>query len=88
MLYIISTNTKSIDLIIAVVFPKTGLLLSFLLEADLLPSILLGAGSSDDPVVFSIEMNEAAILFGSGHFLTTSILSDFQDYFFEGYNIP
>ena len=43
-------------------FPEAGLLLSFLLKADLLPSFLLGAGSSADPVVFSIEVSRAAIL--------------------------
>ena len=37
-------------------FPEVGLLLLFLLEADLLPSFLLGAGLSGDLVVFSIEM--------------------------------
>ena len=42
--------------------PEAGLLLSFLLEADLLPLVLLGAGSSGDPVVFSIEVSGAAIL--------------------------
>ena len=42
--------------------PKAGWLLSFLLEADLLPLFLLGAGLSGDPVVFSIEVSEAAIL--------------------------
>ena len=41
---------------------KARLLLLFLLEANLLPLFLLRAGLSDDPVVFSIKVNEAAIL--------------------------
>ena len=39
--------------------PEAGLLSLFLLEADLLPSFLLGAGSF---VVFNIEVSRAAIL--------------------------
>ena len=42
--------------------PEAGLLLSFLLKADLLPLFLLGVGSSGDSVVFSIEISGAAIL--------------------------
>ena len=41
---------------------EADLLLLFLLEADLLPLFLLGAGSSDNLVVFSIEMSGVAIL--------------------------
>ena len=43
-------------------FLETDLLLLFLSEADLLPLFLLETGSSNDPVVFSIKINGAAIL--------------------------
>ena len=46
-------------------FPEVGLLLLFLLEADLLPLFLLGAGLLGDPIIFSIEVNGAAILLKS-----------------------
>ena len=42
--------------------PEDGLLLLFLLKADLLPLFLLGASLSSNPVVFSIEVSGAAIL--------------------------
>ena len=41
---------------------ETGLLSWFLLETDLLLLFLLEAGLLGDPVVFSIEVNRAAIL--------------------------
>ena len=43
-------------------FSEAVLLLLFLLEADLLLLFLLGAGLSSDLVIFSIEVNGAAIL--------------------------
>ena len=42
-------------------FLEAGLLLLLLLETDLLPSFLLGAGLSVNPVVFSIEVSGIAI---------------------------
>ena len=43
-------------------FPEVGLLLLFLLKADLLPLFLLGVGLLGDSVVFSIEVSGVAIL--------------------------
>ena len=44
-------------------FPKYCLLLSIILEFDLLLFFLLVAGLSDNLIIFNIEVNEAAILF-------------------------
>ena len=43
-------------------FPEASLLLSLLLEADLLSLFLLKAGLSSNPVVFSVKVSRAAIL--------------------------
>ena len=45
------------------VISEAGFLLLFLFEADVLPLFLLEAGLLGNLVIFSIEVNEAAILF-------------------------